>query len=202
MPDTRQSQPADSCHTELRPVGPGEPQNTLPPANAPLGPCAPGAAVPRMDSHVPAGLAPESSAAQPPALPPLALPSNPATVLSGQRAESTGVAPADAGQLETSVNACILSSTVNPAVQDAGLSTQPLRFTIDSLYYLLEEIGRIRDRIASDRGGVHVQAGGSDLSTHGTEPELGGDPGRPSTGCQASGSRSVGSVGGSKVFGS
>lgn len=113
MPDTRQPQFPDSGHAQLSLFGAGEPQNTLPPANAPGGPCAPEAALSRVDIHAPGGLASEFSAAQSTAPPPLALPSNLATVLSGQSAESTGVATADAGQLETSVNACILSPSLN-----------------------------------------------------------------------------------------
>ena len=201
MPDTRLPQPADSGHAQLSLFGAGEPQNTLPAANAPLGPYAPEAALSRVDIDAPGGLASESSATQPPVPPPLALPSTPATVLSGQSAECTAVATAEAGQLETSVNACILSNTVSLVVQDAGVTPQPLRFTIDSLYYLLEEIGRIRDRIASERGGTHVKAGAPELSPPGPEPEPGEALGRSSVGCQASGSPSVGPVGGTEVLG-
>jgi hypothetical protein len=183
MPDTRQPQPTDSGDAQLSLFGPGEPESALPPTGDPSGPCEPGPTVPGAEIPVPVRLAPEFSAAQSPALPPLLLPSNQVSALPGQTGESTGVATPDAGQLEKSANACILSSSLNCNIQDALLPAQPLRFTIDSLYYLVEAIARIRDRKGQGRGGAHVQTEVSDPSEHGTKPEPGEAPGQPPNGC-------------------
>ena len=185
MPDTRQPQPVDSGHTLASLVGPGEPESLLPIASDPSGPSAPGLAAPRADIPVPVRLRPETSVAQSPALPPLPLPSNQASALPGQTGESTGVVTPDAGQLETSATACILSPSLMPELQDASLSSHSLCITFQALCEAVEVIRSICDQTSPDGGDGHGQPGAPDPSPTGptgTDPESRGDPRRRSSG--------------------
>jgi hypothetical protein len=168
MPEAHRSQPLDSGDTQLNLFGAGDTQ-------VPVGVRDPASDASREARHSPR---PET----PPALSP---PSNGDAAPPGEAGENTGVAAPEVGRPEECDIPCILSSTLKLTKQDAVLPAQAFRFTLDALYYLVDEIERIRARTVPGRGGAHVHTGASDPAPDETTPEPGGDLGRPSNGCQS-----------------
>jgi hypothetical protein len=158
MPEVPQPQLVDPGQAQLSLFGADEPRRLLLAATAPTGPRAPDTTELRADTDVSVGVRdPDSSA--------------------GHSETPQEVATPDADQSGQSATTCTLSIPLKPVEVDAGLVPRPLRFTLDALYSLVDEIERLRTKGTPRRGDGCVQTGVADGSRHGGEPESGEDPG-------------------------